>query len=205
MTFHPLTQMSRRRRLTLDAVGEGTAKRMRYAGFRVYFQGQKVCLQQATSLFLSWPWVYSSVNWQTDSQFLLAPNINNYQTFFLKISCYLVEVFHPSPYPSMTSLHVGHIGFPIGDPLWTFLASPTSSSQSGLGFGIVSFHPHVLPRQRGVGSPIGYRQLLWWGMNLVSWCLLRFLSKVWELLRILWDSMNTLDNNNNGITHNIYM
>lgn len=29
----------------------------------------------------------------------------------------LAQVFHPSPYPSMISLHVGHIGFPIRDPL----------------------------------------------------------------------------------------
>lgn len=29
----------------------------------------------------------------------------------------LAQVFHPCPYPSMIPLHVGHIGFPIRDPL----------------------------------------------------------------------------------------
>lgn len=29
----------------------------------------------------------------------------------------LAQVFQPSPYPSMISLHVGHVGFPIRDPL----------------------------------------------------------------------------------------
>lgn len=29
----------------------------------------------------------------------------------------LAQVFHPNPYPSMISLHVGHIGFPVRDPL----------------------------------------------------------------------------------------
>lgn len=29
----------------------------------------------------------------------------------------LAQIFHASPYPSMISLHVGHIGFPIRDPL----------------------------------------------------------------------------------------
>lgn len=151
------------------------------------------------------PWAHSSVSWRSDSHFLFAPNINDYPTLSLQITCYPVKVFHLRPYPSVVSLHVGHVGFPIGDPLWTFLANPTSSSQSGLGFGVVSFHPHVLPWHRGVGSPVGDRQLLWWGMNLVPWRLLRFLAEIGELLRILGDSVNTLDNNNNGITHDIYV
>lgn len=93
----------------------------------------------------------------TAKQILFASGINDHQTLLLKISCYPAEMFCASPYPSMTSLHVGHVGFPIRHPLRTFLASPTSSPQPGLGFEIVSFHPHVLPWQRWVGSPIGYQ------------------------------------------------
>lgn len=74
-------------------------------------------LQQATEFFFVLTLSLLLSELQTDSQFLSAPNINNYQTPLLKISCSLVEAFHLSPYPSMTSLHVGHISFPIGDPL----------------------------------------------------------------------------------------
>lgn len=51
------------------------------------------------------------------SPFLFAPNISGYRALLLKVPCSLVEVFPTSPYPPVVSLHVGHVGFPIGDPL----------------------------------------------------------------------------------------
>lgn len=159
MTFHPLTQTTKPGiRCSERRNKKKTKPTIRYTGCAVYDQGQKVCLQQATLFFLLALLLFLN---ELANRLSVSFCLKYYQSGLLKILCYLAEAFHMSPYPSMTSLHVGHVGFPIRNPLWTLLASPTSSSQSGLGFGIVSFHPHVLPRQRRVGRPIGYWQLLW--------------------------------------------